>query len=324
MSTTQAAVHVPIDLRRGIRRAGLPLLYGVFAAGVLVLSATTDGFMTVANFKAILSSTAFVGILAIGMTVIMTSGSLVSLSLGTAAAVCAMFFVNALTLGVGVAILATLVFGFVVGAAQGLAIGGLGGNPIIVTIAAGALQEGVTVWISGGRTVNPPNSAYDWLNATPLGIPLSVFVLVGFAVIVQAWLRGTRNGRELVLTGDSPRAAHAAGLSATRVGLAAFGLAGAAAAIAGMLLGAFNEGASLLLTSTLTFDAIAATLVAGTAVGGGRGSALNTLAGAVAIAALSDALLLRGLDTGWQILVKGALVTVVVILIHLHSMGQRT
>jgi ribose/xylose/arabinose/galactoside ABC-type transport system permease subunit len=90
-------------------------------------------------------------------------------------------------------------------------------------------------------------------------------------------------------------------------------------AITGVFLGAFHTSATVSLGGTLTLDAIAAVLVGGTAIAGGRGSALRTLGGAVLISVIANLLLIRGYSTGAQILVKGVLVLVVVVLVHLRS-----
>jgi len=143
------------------------------------------------------------------------------------------------------------------------------------------------------------------LAATPLGIPTSVFVFLLVALALEQVLRSTKIGREMFLIGENRRAAIAAALPVARVTVVAFALAGAAAAVAGVVLGATNQNGSLLLSGTLTFDAIAAVLVGGTAVSGGKGSVGRTVLGAIWIGLISDLLLLRGYDTGVQIGVKG-------------------
>lgn len=293
---------------------------GVAAAVVVVVGMiTTTGFFTADNARAIAASSAFVGIVAIGMTVIMISGAFVSLSLGTTAAVTAIFFVYALEFGVGAAIAMSIVLGVLIGGVQGVAIGGWGANPIILTIAAGAIQSGVTVAITEGRTVTPPSDSYEFLNVTPLGLPVSVYVLVALVILTELTMRRTRFGRNVYMMGESRAAARAAGLPLTRIGAGVFGLACGVTAVAGILLGAYNQSASLLLDKTLTYDAIAATLVGGAAVVGGRGAIWRTLLGAVAIATITDLLLLRGYSTGVQIMVKGLIVIGVVLLVHLRT-----
>lgn len=112
-------------------------------------------------------------------------------------------------------------------------------------------------------------------------------------------------------------------MSLAAIGAGAFALAGFCTGVAGVLIGATNQNASLFIESTYTFDAIAATLVGGTAVTGGRGGAARTLFGAIVIATISSLLLLRGYSTGVQIFVKGVVVLVVVVLVRLGTRERR-
>jgi len=310
---------------RSARRIILLVLQGLVAVAALVILAgaiTTQGFFSVDNLQAILASVGFVGMVAVGMTVIMISGSFVSMSLGTQAAVTAIFFIWALKFGVAPAIAMTIVFGLIIGAIQGYAIGAFGANPIVLTIAVVAVIEGLVVVFSSGGTQTPPDNSYAFLNDTHFGLPLSFYVMLGVVAIGEFIMRRTRFGKQVYMVGDNPLAAYVAGLPMGKIGAGVFGLAGAAAAVAGIMLGAYNQGASLLLTGSLTYDAIAATLVGGTLVSGGKGSVWKTLVGALVIATITDLLLLRGYSNGVQIMVKGLLVIVVVIVVHLRSQGR--
>jgi simple sugar transport system permease protein/ribose transport system permease protein len=295
-------------------------IIGIFVIIVVVGTVTTPGFMTLENAKAILQASAFVGIIAVGMTAIMLSGNVFSLSLGTTAAVTAIAFLWALKFGMAAAIIFAVLLGFAICAVQGWIVGAIGANPIIVTIAAGVIQAGATLKLSGGTTIYPPSDAsYSWLANRVGGIPFPFIVFVAVTLVVEAILRGTRFGRAIYAVGESNRAARAAAISLAAVSGGAFALAGACTGVAGILIAATNQNASLFIESTYTFDAIAAVLVGGTAVTGGRGSASRALFGAIVIATISSLLLLRGYSTGLQILVKGAIVLVVVVLVALSN-----
>jgi len=323
---------VPQDPRLGRLEGVVRVQTASVAAVALVVSAllaygavTTDGFLTLANFKAILTATSFVGIIAVGMTVIMLSGNLFSLSLGTTAAVTAMFFLYALQFGLGLAIVLTLGLGALIVGLQGIVVGAWGANPIIVTIGAGGLQEGVALWVSGGHSLLPPTGETSYLHlARPvLGIPFGIYVFFVLAVITEAVLRETRFGRETFLMGENRGAARAAALPITLITVGVFAIAGFCTATAGVLIGAATANGSLLLSGTYTYDAIAAALVGGNAVTGGRGSVVRTVIGAISIATVSDMLLLRGYSTGIQILVKGLIVVIVVVLMNLGRIWNR-
>ena len=132
-------------------------------------------------------------------------------------------------------------------------------------------------------------------------------------------MRLTTIGRQVPLVGENPRAARAAGLPVTRVTVFAWTMFGVMSGVGAAFLGAFNRQANISLAGNLTFDVIAAVLVGGIAIAGGRGSAIGALLGAVAISAITNLLLLRGFDTGAQLLVKGLIVVLIVVALQLRT-----
>lgn len=288
---------------------------------LLYVCITTQGFFSVSNGKAILSTTAFIGIIAIGATVVMLGGNLFSITIGTTTAISAMMFLYALQIGVVSAIVLTLILGFLIGAAQGFLVGSIGANPIIVTLGAGSLQAGVAAMLTSGSSISSPSgdTSFAFLARPVLGLPFAVYVFFGLALVMEAVMRTTVFGRHTYLLGENREAARAAALPVTRVTVGGFALASACAALAGILVGAFNQHASLLIGETFSLDAIAAVLVGGTAVTGGRGSVTRTVIGALLIGTVSDLLLLRGYNSAVQILVKGMIVLLAMIIVHVRS-----
>jgi ribose/xylose/arabinose/galactoside ABC-type transport system permease subunit len=301
----------------------LELIIAAVVIAVVITGATTSRFFSLDNARAILAAAASVGITAVGATLIMVVGSAVSLAIAQTATVAAMIFLSTQQLGLGVAIVLAVLSGLGLTVVQGAAVGYWSANPIVLTIASGFAIGGLSTWISGGSTVSAKVNAYSSLNATPLGIPVGVYVLVGIALAAEWILRRTTAGRQMYLVGDNPAAARAAGLPVGRVTAIAWALFGVCIAVSGIFLASFNTSATSTFGGTLTLDATAAVLVGGTAIAGGRGSALRTLGGAVLIALISDLLLLRGFSTGQQLLVKGILVLFVVIVVHLGSSRGR-
>ncbi|GIJ24199.1 ABC transporter permease [Micromonospora lutea] len=302
------------------RRPGpLTVASVVLLLPLAVLAVTTDRFLTLDNARAILASAAFVGITAIGATLVMIVGSAVSLAVSQTATVVAMVFLVTQHLGLLPAVLVALVCGVVLTAVQGAAVGYWDANPIVLTIAAGFAVGAAATWFSGGTPVYPASDAFVVFNRTLLGLPLSVYALLAVTVLAHWLLRRTTAGRQMYLVGENRAAARAAGLPVGRVTVLAWAFFGGCIAVTGIFLASFNTAATVTLGGTLTLDAIAAVLVGGTAIAGGRGSALQTLGGALLISVISDVLLLRGYSTGMQILVKGLLVLVVVIAVHLRT-----
>ncbi|MFG1610326.1 ABC transporter permease [Actinoplanes sp. NPDC049265] len=311
---------------RGRRRSRADIVIAVVVA-LLVLAATvvalsTHRFVTVANAKAIITSASLVGIAALGLTLITIGGSAVSLAISPSVAAIAMIFLSAQSTGLIPALILAVVCGTLITGLQGAVVGYAAANPVLLTIATSFAIAGLATGISGGETVSPTGTGYDRLNATPGGVALSVYALVALAVLLEWLLRRTSFGRTLYLIGENRRAARAAGLPVGRVTTVAWLGAGALFAVTAAFMAAFNTSANVNLGGTLTFDAIAAVLAGGTPISGGRGSALRTLAGAVLIAAVSDILLLRGYSTGVQIMVKGLIVLLVVVGVHLRAKGR--
>jgi simple sugar transport system permease protein/ribose transport system permease protein len=300
-----------------VRPAGSRLALRALAVAVLlaiaVVAVTTDRFLTWDNAKAILNSASLVGIMALGLTFVTLVGSMVSLAVSPTAVIAAMAFLSLLDVGIVPALAIGIVAGAVVTAVQGTIVGAWNANAVILTIGAAFLINGFADKANGGQIVRPAGDGYTALNSVALGVPIAVYVMIAVAVALQLVLTRTVLGRQILLVGDNREAARAAGVPITRVVTAAFALAGAAFGLGGAFLGAFNQGASTFLEGTLTFDVIAAVLVGGTSIAGGYGSPMRTLGGALAVAAITDLLLLRGLGTGPQIAVKGVLVAAVVI-----------
>lgn len=307
----------------GRRPTGFAIVLAVLLLLFVALAVTTDRFLSLDNARAILASAAFVGITAVGATLVMICGSAVSMATSQTATVTAMAFLATQQLGLTAAVLIALACGVTLTAAQGAVIGFWRANPIVLTIAAGFATGGAATWFSGGTPVYPRARGFEVLNSTWLGLPVAVYVLLAVTAIAEWTLRRTTAGRQMYLVGDNRAAARAAGLPVGRVTVTAWAFFGACTASTGVFLASFNTSATVTLGGTLTLDAIAAVLVGGTAIAGGRGSAVQTLGGAVLISVLSDVLLLRGFSTGTQILVKGVLVLAVVITVHLRTAGSR-
>ncbi|WJK42607.1 hypothetical protein O7608_09655 [Solwaraspora sp. WMMA2056] len=184
---------------------------------LIALAVTTDRFLTVDNARAILASATFVGITAIGATLVMIVGSAVSLATAQTATVAAMTFLASQHLGLPVGVAVAVGCGIALTAAQGAVVGYWDANPIVLTIAAGfAIGGGVATWFSGGTPVYPRTTAFDALNATYLGLPLATYVLLAVTVAAHWTLRRTTAGRQMYLVGENRAAARAAGLPVGR------------------------------------------------------------------------------------------------------------
>ena len=283
------------------------------AGAALVLAAAalaSPGFLSEAGMVSLLISSSFIGCITIGMTLITLSGNIMAFCLGATAAASTMIFVAASNWGgLAFAVPATLLFGAAVTGAQGLVIGSLRANPIIVSIAALALIEGIAEGLMQGQSLYFANAVgYQALRGKIFGIPGEFVVFVAVLAVGQFILSLTAFGRHIYLVGDSARAATALGIRVWRtVGFVYF-WAGIFTAAAGILLAVRYGGGNMGYGAGYDYDAIAAVLVGGTAIQGGRGAVWRSFIGVLVIAVVQMILLLNGFRDEWQYFIAGLIV----------------
>lgn len=277
--------------------------------------AAVPGFGSAANFSSIMYATAAIGIAAVGMSLITLSGNLFMLSMGATTAVSTVLFASTLHFGLPLAMLIIVLTGLTVGCVQGIIVAMAKANPIITTIAASSIIMGFGAYYSGGLTVVGQGDA-SWLSVGRVAnaIPNQIVIFAVFALFVHFMCQWTRLGHELRLVGLNPIAGEYAWLRTKTVIIIAYAIAGAAAALAGCLYGSQAAQGNLRLGSGIDFDAIAAVLVGGVAIKGGRGHVIDAAIGAIFLALISNILLLKGLSLEIQLLVKGLVVIVSVII----------
>jgi ribose/xylose/arabinose/galactoside ABC-type transport system permease subunit len=324
-----AAGLPPVARPAGGRADWLPfaIVVGVAAVVVLIAVFVTPNFLTVDNIRAILRNAAIVGIVAVGMTPVTLSGNFVSLGITQSAMLAMVSFVAMLGAGWGVvpAVIAVILLLVAVGMLQG-AIIAAGLNPVITTLAAGAIIFGVVSELTRGGIVRAGDNAIDWDQASVAGVPVEVLIFVLFTALVTFVMQRTVTGRETTLIGANRATAEISGISFTRVTILAFAIFSVGLALAGIINGAAFGQATAVSFPGLTVDAIAAVLVGGTAIQGGRGSPLRSAGGAVLIAIISNMMVLNDFSTGGRLAVQGGVVVVIVVLLDLlrRSGGRRS
>lgn len=296
---------------RSVRDYAVPAMSGIGLVALFVFGATaTPGFLGVDNLLNIVRAAAIIGTVALGMTFITISGNFFSLSVAETAAFAAVMFAGLMRaeVPIGLTILAVLAFAVGVGLIQGAFVG-RGANPIITTLGAGAVLFGLTALITDNRTINIGSDMAEWLGrGRPVGIPNQTWLFVVLTIVGTIILSRTRLGRQIYLVGANRAAARASGISITGATLFAFAASAVTAALAGIMTASqFSQGSTTQFAD-LTIPVVAAVLVGGTAIAGGQGSMLRTMLGAVFIALLQNIMLLRGIETGWRLLLTGAIV----------------
>jgi simple sugar transport system permease protein/ribose transport system permease protein len=299
-STTPADTALESD-DRVESRILFPVIVGIAVLALLVLGwATTPAFTTTRNFLNIVRAASIIGMIAVTMTFITIAGSLFSLSVVQTAALSAIGFAAALSWGWPwpLAMLAILALAALIGLVQGVGVAA-GGNPIVVTLAFGAVLFGLGAVLSGNKTVRTGSDVVEWFGTgRPFGIPNQTYAFILLTIIAAVILTKTRFGRNVTLVGANRDAALASGLSPARVAVAVFVISAVGAAIAGMFTSAqFSQG-RLDQFDGFDIDAIAAILVGGASIQGGEGSMIRTALGAVFIAGLQNLMVLRGYSFG--------------------------
>lgn len=294
---------------------GLPLVVLLI---IVVGGLTNQDFLTSGNIRAILLSAAVTGIVAVGMTMITLSGNFVSLGTQQSAMLGAVVFVACVGSGWNVAVVIVLVVAMLmlIGVAQGVIVS-VGLNPVITTLAAGAIIYGTVASITGGEVVTMRGNDPAWLNSEPWGVPIQIFVFAAITALASVVVSKTTLGRHIVLIGANRATAERSGISVRRTTVLAFALFTVAVAIAAVLTAAQLGQANLDVLGTLTVDAIAAVLVGGTAIQGGEGSPLRSAAGAIIIALVTNLMILNDFSTGGRQAAVGAVVVAVVIVLQL-------
>lgn len=295
------------------RRKALLIKWAAIAA-VVLFAVTTPGFLSVTSIRSLLTTVSFIGCVAVGMTFITLSGNIMSFSIGAAMSATTIVFMMSVGLGLVPALLIAFVFSAAISGVQGWVIGYFRANPLIISMAAYAFIIGGATYITGGRGIYPTSDVTEILkdNLGPIPGPLAAFLL---AVIAgQAILSFTRFGRNVYLVGTNPRAAKAAGIEPWRTVMWAYVAAGLFTAISAVLIAARYRSGDMEHGIGYEYRAISAVLVGGTAIQGGEGSVVRTLAGTFFIAIMQGLLILRGFGIEMQYFLIGLIVLAVIML----------
>ncbi|NUX57628.1 MULTISPECIES: ABC transporter permease [Paraburkholderia] len=276
---------------------------------IIVAAGVVPHFTEFGNVQSLMYSVAAVGVGAVGMALVTLSGNLFMLSMGATAAVSTVMFAALIHLGLGVTVLAVVLAGLAIGIVQGAIIALGRANPIITTIATSSIILGAGVLYTGGLTVIGNGDA-TWLGQGKLfgWLPTQIIVLAVFVIIGSFILQKTRIGREIRLIGMRSEVARIAGLRLMAATLFCYGFAGAAAALAGSLIASSSAQGNLTYGVDLDFNAIAAVLVGGISIRGGRGQISDAVTGAIFLAVISNILLVSGVSYEYQLVVKGMVV----------------
>lgn len=287
-------------------------LLAVILIAVAALSLSSDAFFTSRNLSSVGLYWAFVAMAALGQLFVVIVGGIdlsVGSTMGLAGIVTASIMADGgspvLAFGAG------LLIGIAVGFFNGFITAYVGITSFIVTLATLQMVRGITLGFKQGQAVSGLPDGFLELGTRPiLGIPIPIWIMVVLAVIVWLVLSRTAQGRDFYAIGSNRVASGLSGVRVKRRTMIAFGLSGLFAALAGVMITARlgsavpNAGVGMELT------VIAAVVIGGASLAGGKGTALGVLLGALLISLVNNALVLLSVPTYWQQTFIGAVILI--------------
>ena len=330
MDATQspAVLHARPRSRAAVEFALDNLVWIVLILVLAGFSATIPNFFQAGILINILEQSTFVGILAVGLSMVIIAGQM-DLSIESVMALSAMvtavifgsngaglhysFTPSWLNLPVSVAIAVGL--GALIGATNAWLIVGLKINSFIVTLASFIWVRGLVVALSGGRSVYGLPEEIRLVAVTSLlGIPLLAWITALVFIVFAFVLTRTPFGRHVVMVGGNATAAYRAGIRVDRLLATALVLSGATAGFAGWLLAARTAGATANLGTGMLFEVFAAVVIGGVSLQGGVGRLSGVFAGVLLLSAISTAINVMGMPPHYTLVIRGALVLVAILL----------
>ncbi|MDW3137739.1 ribose ABC transporter permease [Vibrio sp. 1288] len=286
---------------------------------IVVVSFLNPNFFTVDNILNILRQTSVNAIIAVGMTlVILTAG--IDLSVGSVLALCGAFAASmiAFEVPVLVAVPTALLAGAALGAISGIIIAKGKVQAFIATLVTMTLLRGVTMVYTEGRPISTgftdTADAFAWFGTGyALGIPVPVWLMV--VVFAAAWylLNHTRFGRYVYALGGNESATRLSGINVDRVKIGVYAICGMLAALAGIIVTSRLSSAQPTAGMGYELDAIAAVVLGGTSLMGGKGRIMGTLIGALIIGFLNNALNLLDVSSYYQMIAKAVVILLAVL-----------
>lgn len=303
-------------LRELMGKYGLAISFLVLMAVLTILS---ERFLTAGNLVNVLRQSTINGIIAVGMTfVILTAG--IDLSVGAILALATVVTADMLQRGISVplAMLIGLGLGAGAGLGNGLIITRAKVPPFVATLGMMTVARGLALTYTQGRPITGLSSTYRYIGTGSLGsIPMPIVIAGLTFALGYILLTRTKIGGYIYALGNNPVAAHYAGINTNRYVTFVYVVAGALAALAGMILVARLDSAQPVAGIGYEFDAIAAVVVGGTSFAGGEGSLIGTLLGVLVIAVLNNGLNLLNISSFWQPVVTGVVIASALLLYKL-------
>ena len=301
----------------------------------LVISLLSDKFLTVANGWNVMRQISVNICISVGMTlVVLTAG--IDLSVGSVLALCGAITAGLLKMGIelpdqnlyiGFTLFGACLIGILAGAALGFfngwAITTFKVPPFVATLAMLTVARGLTMLWTGGFPISNLGGSFAKLGTGWfIGVPVPVWI--SFLVVLLAIFISNKTplGRYIYAIGGNENAARLSGIHINKVKIMVYSLAGALAALGGLMMTARLDSAQPNAGTGYELDAIAAVVIGGTSLSGGRGTILGTVLGAIIIGVLNNGLVLLNVSPFWQQVVKGLVILLAVIIDRANTKGE--
>lgn len=295
--------------------------YGIAIAFFILcvaLSLSSPYFLTVNNIVNVLRQVSINGVLAIGMTfVILTRG--IDLSVGSvmafSAIVAASFAVSGSEYPLILSIFAGLGAGLALGCVNGLLVARFAIPPFVMTLGMLSMARGLTYIYNDGKPISSLSDSFLWIGkGSLLGIPVPIILFLFVFIISWLTLRYTVYGRYVYAVGGNPAASRLSGIKVRRITFSVYAISGLLCGLAGLMIAARTSAALPQAGTAYELDAIAAVVIGGTSLAGGKGRVVGTLFGVLIIGVINNGLDLIGVSSFYQQLIKGAIIVIAVML----------
>lgn len=306
-------MKIPNRLARNARQFGT---FAVFVVLCAVISILTPHFLSVSNLLNVAQQTVINAIIAVGLTYVIISAG-IDLSVGSILAFSGVVMGQALAAGLPLplAIMAGVVVGTGCGAVNGLLIAYGRLPPFIATLGMMSVARGAALLVTDGRPVSGFSESFRWLaTGEVMGVPVPVLIMILVYVAAHFVLRRTKFGRYTFAIGGNEEAALLSGVPVRFYKLGIYAVCGGLAGLASVILTARLNSAQPIAGLSYELDAIAATVIGGTTLMGGRGSVVGTLLGALIMGVLRNGLNLLGVSSFIQQVIIGAVIIAAVLL----------
>ncbi len=285
--------------------------------GIFIFFAITlghKGFLDTNNLLNIVRQTAPIAIMAVAMTYVLAAGE-IDLSIGAVAGLASVAAAMAMDIGgVPLGILAGVATGLIVGVINGVISTRIGIPTFLTTLAMMGVAKGTSMWVSGTKAVPILSDGYNWFfGGGYVGpLPVLLFWMLIAAAIGHVVLRRTTFGRWVLATGGSETATRYSGVNTRNIKFKVLIISSFAAAIAGMLYAGRFQTGRFQLGEGDELSVIAAAVLGGTSLFGGKGTVVGSIMGALMIGLINNGLILAGLEFSQQLIARDAIIILAV------------